>query len=204
MASDVGICNSALIKLGVGAAGRITSLTEGSPNANYCNEQFAKIREQLLRKHLWNFAKERGKLAQLGTTPVSGFDFAYQLPADFLRAVAVHDNDASRGTVRYEVKERTLLCDANEVWLIYVKKVTDPNQMDSMFRECFAYALARDLAVAITGSQPMQERMRANLKTEIREAKSADAIEDWPEEFPESPWVSARGGISSGPWGEGA
>lgn len=41
------------------------------------------------------------------------------------------------------------------------------------------------------------------LRTEIATAKSADAIEDWPEEFPESSWVLAREWNQSGPWGWG-
>ena len=40
--SDVDICNSALVKLGVTVA--ITSLTEGSKNANACNQQYAPMR----------------------------------------------------------------------------------------------------------------------------------------------------------------
>ena len=62
MASVLGICNSGLIKLG---ASTIMSLTEGTKNANLCNEQFAKLRDEVLRGHNWNFAIARAKLAQL-------------------------------------------------------------------------------------------------------------------------------------------
>jgi hypothetical protein len=87
MASEVGICNSALIKIG---ASRITSLTEGSKNANLCAEQYAKLRDAELRAHLWNFATSRQKLAQISGAPVSGFEFHYQLPSDWVRTVAVY------------------------------------------------------------------------------------------------------------------
>ena len=203
MSSEVEICNSALVKLGVGTTGRITSLTEGSKNANLCNEQYAKLRDQLLRKHLWNFAKERVKLAQLSETPVSGFDYQYQLPSDLMRVLAVHDNDASRGTIRYEIKGDRLLSDANEIYLIYVKKVTDPNEMDELFLECLALSIAKDIALAVTASRTVKADMRDDLRREIAHAKSIDAIEDWPEEFPDSSWVTARGGNMSGPWGWG-
>ena len=62
MASVVGICNSALVKIG---ATRIISLTEGSKNANLCDEQYEKVRNDLLRSHAWNFATARRKLARL-------------------------------------------------------------------------------------------------------------------------------------------
>ena len=44
MSSKVGICNSALIKLG---ASTIMSLADGSKNASLCNEQYDKLRDDL-------------------------------------------------------------------------------------------------------------------------------------------------------------
>ncbi len=105
MASIVGICNSALIKLG---ASTILSLTEGSKNANLCNEQYEKLRDDLLRAHPWNFAAARQKLARLADAPAFGFAYAYQLPAAFLRAIEVSGNDSGRGGAAYKIEGRTI------------------------------------------------------------------------------------------------
>ena len=102
MASDTSIANQAMRML---KANRITSLTDGSNNANAANDVFAEVREELLRSHAWNFATKRQKLAQLSTVPVFEFDNAYALPSDWIRTVSVHDNDAGAGTVLYREEE---------------------------------------------------------------------------------------------------
>ena len=189
MASVVGICNSALVKLG---ATRIVSLTEGSKNANLCSEQYMKVRDDLLRGHSWNFAIARAKLAQLEETPAFGFDYAFQLPSTFLRAVSVHPDDSGRGTVGYKIEGRKVLANASEIYLRYVAQVTDPNVMDPVFRETLAWAMAFDLAVPITQSSTTRQQMAEGLRDWLNKAKSVDAIEDFPEAMPETAWVAER------------
>ena len=189
MSSKVGICNSALIKLG---ASTIMSLTDGSKNANLCNEQYDKLRDDLLRTHPWNFAIRRAKLAQLSEVPAFGFAHAYQLPAEWLRTVTVHDNDAGAGAVRYRIEGRRILADAPDIWLRYVAAVDDPNEMPIAFREALAWRIAADLAQAVTQSSTVQEAMLQGFRPALATAKSIDAIEDYPPEPPPSSWVIAR------------
>jgi hypothetical protein len=190
MASIVGICNSALIKLG---ASTITSLTEGSKNANLCGEQYGKTRQALLRQHPWNFAIARAKLAQLAAPPPFEFAHAYQLPSDWLRTLAVSDNEGGVGAIEYRIEGRTLLAGADDVYLRYVKDETDPNAMDASFREALAFALAADLAIAITQSSTTRDQMLQGLNAALLAARSIDAIEDFPEPDPDPAWVAARG-----------
>lgn len=189
MASEVGICNSALMKIG---ATTITSLTEGSKNANACNEQYAKLRDDLLRSHTWNFATKRVKLAQLASTPTFEFDFEYQLPADWLRTVAVYDNSAGTGVVPYRIEGLSLLADATEAWLRYVRRVDDPNDMPADFRQTLSALLARELAVPIAQSNTLHQMMAERFKSANRQARSVDAIEDYAEAMPAGRWVEAR------------
>ena len=189
MASIVGICNSALIKLG---ASTIMALTEGSKNANLCNEQFDKQRDDLLRGHNWNFATARQQLAQLATAPVFGFDHAYQLPSDWLRTVTAYDNDAGLGSARYKIEGRMLLSSADAIYLRYIHQVTDPNEMDAAFRETLAWKIAADLALPITQSSTTRNEMQEGLRTALVRARGVDAFEDFPDEMPESAWVTER------------
>jgi hypothetical protein len=189
MSSKVGICNSALIKLG---ASTIMSLTDGSKNANLCNEQYGKLRDELLRAHPWNFAIRRAKLAQLSAAPAFGFAHAYQLPADWLRTVSVHDNEAGTGAVRYRIEGRRILADAPDIYLRYVSVVDDPNDMPAAFQEALAWRIAADLAQAVTQSTTVQEAMLQGFRPALATAKSIDAIEDFPESQPQSGWVTVR------------
>ena len=189
MASKVGICNSALIKLG---ASTIMSLTDGSKNANLCNEQYDRLRDDLLRAHPWNFAMKRAKLAQLSTEPAFQFAHAYQLPADWLRTVSVHDNAAAAGAVHYRIEGRSILANASGIYLRYVGVIDDPNDMPVSFQEAFAWRLASDLAQAVTQSTTVQEAMLQGLRPALATAKSIDAVEDFPEAQPQSDWVIQR------------
>jgi hypothetical protein len=189
MASIVGICNSALVKLG---ATRIIQLTEGSKNANLCNEQFEKVRDDLLRAHVWNFAIGRARLPQLAETPVFQFACAFQLPADFLRVVSVHPDAGGEAMVPYRVEGRKLLSDSDVLYLRYVRRIGDPNDMDAHFREALAWALALDLCIPISQSNTMREMMDDGLRRQLARAKSVDAIEDFPEPGRATAWVAER------------
>lgn len=189
MASVAGICNSALIKLG---ATTIMSLTEGSRNANLCLEQYDKLRDDVLRAHVWNFATQRTRLAQLAASPAFGLAHAYQLPADWLRTVTVHDNDAGAGAVRYRIEGRRILTDAAGIWLKYIGRINDANEMDASFREALAWKVAIDLAVPITQSTTALREAEEGFRRALVKARSVDAIEDFPDTLPESDWVALR------------
>ena len=53
MASETGIINSALRKLG---ATRIVNRTDGSVSANIADDLFNDVRDRMLRSGKWNFA----------------------------------------------------------------------------------------------------------------------------------------------------
>lgn len=190
MASVIGICNSALVKIG---ARTITSLTEGSKNANLCNEQYAKLRDEVLRAHSWNFAIARAKLGRLVEAPAFGFANAYQLPSDFLRAVAVHDNPDGAGAVPYQIEGQRALSDAEELYLRYVRRVEDPNAFDALFREALAYRIGAELAVPIAQSTTLHEQMQRLSDRALRRARGVDAQENFPEALPDGSWTTARG-----------
>ncbi len=190
MSSDVGICNSALAK--IGEVDFITSLTQNHKFAKLCNKFYAPIRLKLLRGHEWNFAIKRQKLAQSATTPISEFDFQYPFPAGWVRTVAVHSNDAGVGTLEYRLEAQKVLTNANEVWMEFVADVTDANIMTADFREALADDIASQLAIPIAQSRTLKVELREAAKSTLRRAKSSDAIENSPRQIPEGSWVTDR------------
>lgn len=194
MASDVEIVNSALRKIG---ATTITSLTDGSENANVANDLYAIHRDNLLRYHTWNFATKRKKLAQSATSPPYGWDHQYPVPSDFLRIVEVHDNQDSLGAVRYKMEHdatdsTVIRSNAEEIWLTYIYQVTDPNRMPVDFREALALSLASEFATAIQNSNTLSERYLDQARRAKIKARSNDGMEDFPNAFPEGSWVTSR------------
>ena len=196
MASAESVCNVALRRIG---GSRITSLTDGSKNATVCNDIYETIRDDMLRNHPWNFAAVWIKLAQTATAPVAGFDYYYGMPSGWLRTILVSDDDAGRGRPDYREEsdgdDIRIACSAAEVWIKFVKRITDLNKWSADAVEALAARLALDLAVPVAN---MNATLRSELKEEAKKAliraKSTDAMSDTPEPRPRGTWVTSRYG----------
>jgi hypothetical protein len=196
MATDnTSLANRALRLL---KATTITSLTDGTKNANVMNNIFALTREELIRSHTWNFATKLTTLSRSGTTPSFEFDYGYVLPSDWKRTLAVHDNDAGEGTIHYReaelAGEGVILASVETLYLKYIYDVTDPNRMPADFQTALVYALA----VGAPGIGNISAQREAELvdraAQKLRIAKSADAMGSRPESRPIGSWATVRGG----------
>ena len=165
-------------------------LGQGTPEANFCDDRYAEIRDWLLESHPWNFAVKRAKLNQTANTPVIKFDYEYTLPTDYIRAVAVYSDDEGLGIVDHKIENGKVLSSASEVWLLYVAKVTDPNKMSPLFREALASAIAVEAATNLVESNTLYDLMQRDLEKAIRRARSADAQSDLPDRLPVGTWVT--------------
>jgi len=144
MASVVEICNGALNQLG---ATTILSLTEDSKNARLCNQRFTQVRDSVFRSHPWNCLQKRQELAADTTAPAWGFKFAYTLPADCLRLLRILDYDSN-----YKVEGRKILSNTSSMKILYIGRITDPNEYDESLRETLSAALGADIAFAVTSN----------------------------------------------------
>ena len=201
MPAETDIVNVALRKIG-GTA--ITALDDGSTNANIAQDLYDEIRDSLLRSHPWNFATKRASLAKLTTAPTFEFDNAFAMPADWLRTVSVHDNDAGLGALWHRAEvvadTRVILANAEQVYMRYVYQVTDPNLMTADFRMTLEAALARDLALPVASSNTLYQAFDDQLRIVLSKAKSVDAQGSSPEARPRGSWADSRGGWPSSRW----
>lgn len=201
MASQTEIVNNGLERVG---AETITDINEGSDNANVASTIYDLHRRKTLRRHPWNFATKRIKLARSATTPPFEYDYQYPIPSDFLRVVRVSDNTDGTGYVQYQMAKdatdgRVLLCSATDVYLRYVADVTDTQQFDDMFAWCLALSMGTIFAIKIAQSRSLSADITAELNRELRAARGVDSQEDFPEPLPEGSWVTSR--HSGADWG---
>jgi hypothetical protein len=190
MASEVGIVNSAGIKIGV--KNLITSLSDGTPLANLGANRYEEIRDELLRSHPWNFAVKRAKLARLSETPTYEYTYAYSMPDLWLRTILVADNDHGDGYIDYKEEDNKILTSAEDVYMKFVSKVTDPNIMTPDFRELIAMQLAVEGAINITNSRSMSDYWKDEFKSAKIKAKSTDSLGDRPDIRPQGSWATQR------------
>jgi hypothetical protein len=169
MASTVDICNGALNQLG---ATTILSLTEDSKNARLCNSRFTQVRDGVFRSHPWNCLQKRIELAQDTTAPAWGFKYAYTLPADCLRLLRILDYDSN-----YKVEGRKILSNTETMKILYVSRVTDPNEYDESLRETLSAALSADIAFAVTSNNTTATNMYNLFQDKLKDARFVDSTE---------------------------
>ena len=169
MASTVDICNGALNQLG---ATTILSLTEDSKNARLCNSRYTQVRDGLFRTHPWNCLQKRIELAADTTAPAWGFSYAYTLPADCLRLLRILDYDSN-----YKVEGRKILSNTSSMKILYIGRITDPNEYDELLRETLSAALGADIAFAVTSNNQTATNMYNLFQDKLRDARFVDATE---------------------------
>lgn len=190
MASEVGICNRALQKLG---ASRITSLTEDSPNARSCNNAYESVRNAEMAAHPWSFARRRAELAADSDDPLFDYENQFTLPADYLRILPPDDN-----YVDWQIESKSdgsLVILTNydaPLEIVYIARVEDPNLYHALFIEALACRLALELCEEITQSNSKADRLERQYKQAISEARRVNAFERTSEDPPEDTWISAR------------
>lgn len=191
MATEVGICNAALAKVG---RNRITSLIEDSPAAILCAEMYPRLRDALLRNHYWRFNTKRVRLVQSATAPDFGWEYQYLLPSDWARTVAVYDNPgAERPLLDYRHEGGYILADAAELYLVYNALITNAGEFGTMFSEVLSMFIASELALSLTKSSTTSERLLDRAEGMLADAESADDQDDPPEDFAIDTWDSVRG-----------
>lgn len=185
MASEVDICNLALIKLG---ADRIVSLDDaGSPNAAWCKAVYALQRDAELRKHPWSFAVRRAELATVVAGPLFGPVNAFELPADYVRLLP---HNAARD---WQIEGRQITTDDGAPLEIrYVARITDTSLFDALFVEALACRIAVVLCEPITQSNSKVEAKKSEYRDAIWDARRANAFERVSDELPEDDWILAR------------
>ena len=169
MASTVEICNGALNQLG---ATTILSLTEDSKNARLCNSRYTQVRDALFRSHPWNCLQKRVQIAADTTAPAWGFTYAYTLPADCLRLLKILDYDSN-----YKVEGRKILSNTSSMKILYVGRVTDPNEYDELLRETLSSSLGADIAFGVTSNNQTATNMYNLFKEKLRDARFVDSTE---------------------------
>lgn len=180
----VSICNRALSRIG---AQLITSLSETSQNAQHCNALYAGARDELLMMHEWSWALARADLTQL-VTEYTGWDYAYQLPVDPPCLLPVQMIGV--GSQLFQREGSALLCNEDEVELLYIKQVTDPTVFDPLFVEALVLLMASKLAGPIKANKKLEQALIGLFYQKLDEARGQN--EWYSSRTPDTAWWTNR------------
>lgn len=185
--SAVALCARALIAIG---ARPIGSLDETGVEAQVCRRLYPGLRDALLSAHPWNFATRQAGLPRLASAPDADFGHAFQLPADFLRALSVGERGRGRG-VAYRISGREIHADPAALTLTYVAR---PHEGDfpPFFDQALVARLSAEFVLPLTESTSRAEALSRVAEDAFRRARQIDSQQDLPPRFDSFPLVEAR------------
>jgi hypothetical protein len=175
MASWVQIANLALSRLG---ARQIADLAEASAEARAITGVLTTVCDAVLRAHPWNCALARAALAADAEGPAFEYAYAYTLPTDpyCLRVLGIWNSSEP-----WMVEGRKLLTNQSApLPLRYLRRVTDPEQLDGAFIAAFAERLAHAVCPVLAPSLEREAALWQSAERLIREARSLDGQEQNP------------------------
>lgn len=201
MATQVGICNLALGR--IGSRKPLASLEENRPEAQQCAAIWDTVVETALGSAWWTFATGRAVLAQSATeTERPGWEYVYALPSDCVQVrglwagvrtpaphmrtpFAVEANDAGDGKV--------LLTDDAEAQLTYTRRLTTVPLYPPLFTDALAWMLASELALSLPVKPDLSRNAFQRAELALARAAAAALREGQEDAPPESELISVRG-----------
>jgi hypothetical protein len=182
MPTSTDICNMAMDML---REAPISSMDDGTPEADWFKRNYAQTRDAALIKHPWNFAVRRYSLPMSAEVPAFGWRHAYDLATDCLRVLPLRAGGNYEGAmIPHEVElsaagtHRQILTDAVAPLKVRgIVRVTNEDLFAPTFVEVLAAALALKAAHWITGKQSMVQAMQASLGDAMRDATRIDGLE---------------------------
>lgn len=173
--SSIALCSRALLKIG---ANTIASFDEGTAESEVAANLYPSVRDGLISAYPWSFATGQMTLAKLVATPVADFDFAYQLPADFLRVLSAGVSGRGRG-IDYRIAERRLHTNTDGVTLTYIFR-PDETEFPPFFDQVLIARLSTEFCIPITESTSRADTLFGQAEAEFRRAKIIDSQQDTP------------------------
>lgn len=142
-----------------------------------CVLHFADVRDSLLRKEAWVFARKTAMLAQRDTS-VEGWPYSYSRPNDCLRILALirRGFHGDRIVEKWEETGDVVSCLYPVTEMRYTGIVSDTDDWDPLFREAFCYSLAAAIVGAVTGEPALYQNMEQGAQLRIEEARRCGAI----------------------------
>lgn len=185
--NDVALASRALIRIG---ATPITSFNDGTAESEISGALFGPIRDALLSAYAWGFATGQVALTQMETAPIADFEYAYQLPTDFLRALSAGSGAKGRG-LQYRISRGALHTDATDVVLTYIFR-PEEEEFPPYFDQALISRLAAEFTIPVTESTSRAETLYRLAEREFERARQIDAQQDTPGRIEDFTLIKAR------------
>ncbi len=186
--SALALSSRALLKIG---AQTIAGFDEGTAEAEVAANLYPSARDALLSAHPWTFATAQRALPRLAGVPPADYAHAFQLPADYLRALSAGASGRGQG-VAYRIAENRLHASVAAVMLTYIFR-PDEAEFPPFFASALIAKLAAEFCIPLTENTARAELLYRLADSELRAARLTDSQQDTPRAIEDFSLVAARG-----------
>jgi hypothetical protein len=166
----------------------ITSLEDDLNRARQMQINYIPARDATLEAHDWSFAIQRFIPPVNAVPPVYGATFAFDIPPNILRVIAVDNPKTtsntdftlpinSREQLDWQFENRQIITNSEVIWVRGIRRVEQEGKFSPLFVEAFAARLAYMCALNLTASAEIQGNMKGIFDEYIQEAKSRDGLQ---------------------------
>ena len=185
--SNIELCSAALVKLG---ATGISSFSDGTAEADVAGTLYEIVRDGLLGTHPWSFATAHAELIQLPTAPLTDFDYAFELPTDFIKGLSAGDDGRGRGAI-YQIVGNEVHSNYEEITLTYIKRAAE-DIFPTYFVSALVNRLAAEFCLPLTENASRSDLLYRLADTELKLAKLIDSQQDTPPRVEDFTLIEAR------------
>lgn len=196
MATKLGIFNDALLLLG---ELKLAGLTENREARHVLDDSWTGRVQYCLSKGFWNFAMRTVEIAASDSVdPLFGMTYAFEKPDDWVRTYRVADNERFEPQLtQFEDRSSNWFADVNPLYVEFISNDNtwgfDLGRWPQSFSDAVSASLAEENCFRITGSDSRLDRIKKAFKDALSTARSEDAMNEPPGQFPTNSWVRSRG-----------
>lgn len=191
---DVSIINLALIELGCEG---IATRGEANTRARTMDAVFDICNQAVLEDHPWADSKKRIELSLLSSTPAFGWDYEYQLPADF---VSIIPHEKEDDAFEYKIEGKKLLCnESGDAYIQYIADTDESENYSALHREALAMKLAVHACYMLTNSREREDVLIAKYLDVLARARThssrqsvAESVNGDTDMLDSDVWVNSR------------
>ncbi|MDR1009318.1 MAG: hypothetical protein LBL52_03645 [Rickettsiales bacterium] len=180
--TDIDLASRALNLIG---AREISSLDEGSAEAQAAAGIYPLVKRRLISSFTWSFARKSERLNRLDGEGACGYIARFALPPDFIRAVGISPR------VEYKIAGGELVCNASAVELDYIADV-GAEGFSPMFVSALVSALAAEFSLCLLDDGTKFNTLQRRAMLELKEARLCESQQESPKRIASFPLSNAR------------
>lgn len=183
MSSDIEICSNAFIRIG---APPISSFTEGGAQGIAASNLYEIEVRRLLTTYMWRFTMAKRQLARLTAVPLNEWQYAFQLPSDFLQLAYPYPN------TDFQIYEDKIYANTDTLEIDYQFRPPEV-QFPSYFQAALELRLASEFALSVTSNRSLSETYELKAQDQLKIARFTDAQQSPATSVQSFDYVTARG-----------